>query len=235
LTAAHIRLIKKVSHELEIGIIGGTGDLGRALALHLARQHKILIGSREKSKAESAILQIFMQKGERDYLRNNLEATENREAVSRCDLLILAVPHSTALELIAQLTPYFREDQILISAVSVVNKSEGEFVAESGTLSIAQQIQDMLKKGTNVAIAFQTVPAHILYKEKSISSDVLVACDDKKIYPIIADVVSSIPGLRPLYAGSLKISKSIEALTAILLDLAINNRLKSPTLKLISF
>jgi 8-hydroxy-5-deazaflavin:NADPH oxidoreductase len=220
---------------LEIGIIGGTGDLGSALAVHLARHYKVVIGSRQKSKAESAISQILSDKGERDYLKENLEAGENRAAVARCDFLIETVPHSTVLESIRQLAPFFRGNQVLVSAAAVVVKSDDEFHSDLGGSSITQQIQHLLPESINVATAFQTVPANILYKEKPISADVLVACDNKETYPKVAEVVSSISGLRPLYAGSLKQSGPIEGLTAMLLNVAINNRLKSPTLKLNSF
>jgi 8-hydroxy-5-deazaflavin:NADPH oxidoreductase len=187
------------------------------------------------SKAESVIAQLYAKKGERDYLKANLEPAENQEVVSRCEFLIAAVPHSTALQSIAQLAPFFKGNQILVSAISVVMKSGTEFNADFGETSIAQQIQRMLGKSIKVATAFQTVPAHILYKEKTISADVLVACDDKNAYQTIADVILSISGLRPLYTGSLNVARSIEGLTAVLLDVAINNQLKSPTLKLNSF
>jgi 8-hydroxy-5-deazaflavin:NADPH oxidoreductase len=220
---------------VEIGIIGGTGDLGTALAVHLARQYKVVIGSRAKSKAESAISQILTEKGERDYLKKNLEAAENRDAVSRCDFLIATVPQSTALESMKNLASSFRGDKVLVSAVASVSKSGDEFHSDFSEYSITQQIQHLLPDSINLATAFQTVPANILYKEKPISADVLVACDNKQSYAKVAEVVSSISGLRPLYAGSLKQSGPIEGLTAMLLNIAINNRLKSPTIKLNSF
>ena len=36
---------------MKIGIIGGTGDIGKGLALRISDKHEIILGSREASKA----------------------------------------------------------------------------------------------------------------------------------------------------------------------------------------
>ena len=130
----------------------------------------------------------------------------------------------------------FSGDQILISAVAPVAKVGKEFVSqiEAGK-SYSQQIAEILPKSVKVATAFQSVPAHILYEEREISSDVLVTCDELNTYQQIAEIISKIPGLRPLYLGSLNLSGEVERLTALVLNIAIKNKLKSPTPKFNSF
>ena len=111
-----------------------------------------------------------------------------------------------------------------------------EFVSqiEAGK-SYSQQIAELVPKSVKVATAFQSVPAHILYEERAISSDVLVTCDEVETYQKVAEVISKIQGLRPLYLGTLNLSGEVERLTALVLNIAIKNRLKSPTPKFNSF
>ncbi len=219
-----------------IGFIGGTGDLGMALAVHLAKEHEeVLIGSRNKEKAESTIRDILRDKGEPRNLKSHLISATNDFVVSSCENVILTVPYEAAIETIKGLSDRFNENHLLISTVATIQKSGRQFVPVTNVGSISKVIQGLLPKSVGVASAFQTIPAGILYREEKINADVLVACDEKSIFQQTAEIVSSIEGLRPLYAGSLEVSGVIEGLTALLLNVAANEHLKSPTLKVHSF
>lgn len=220
-----------------IGIVGGTGDLGPALAIHLARKQEVLLGSRIKSKAESVIKDILREKAGRDYLEEHLRPADNHEVASLCDMILLTVPHEHAVHTVEGLASNLGGDKILISAVAPVRRSGDEFRVDfaSEGKSISQEIANVVPQSVRVATAFQTVPANVLYKEKPIASDVLVATDEYQVYQQVATVVSRIEGLRPLYLGSLSLSGEIERMTALLLNIGIRNRLKSPTPKFNSF
>jgi 8-hydroxy-5-deazaflavin:NADPH oxidoreductase len=220
-----------------IGFVGGTGDLGAGIALHLAKEYEIFLGSRSLEKARAAVNTILTEKGNRDYLSRNLKPEENKRVVETCRIILLTVPHENAIETIKGLRSNFSGDQILISAVAPVMKVGKEFLSQfdpSGK-SFSQQISELLPKNVKVATAFQSVPAHILYEERPISSDVLVACDEPETYQKVAEVISKIDGLRPLYLGTLNLSVEVERLTALVLNIAIKNKLKSPTPKFNSF
>ncbi|MHB2035872.1 MAG: NADPH-dependent F420 reductase [Nitrososphaerales archaeon] len=221
----------------KIGFIGGTGDLGTAIAIHLAKEYEILLGSRSVEKAQAAVNAILMEKGKRDYLAQNMTPTENEKVVETCKIILLTVPHENAIATIKGLAARFSGDQILISAVAPVVRVGKEFHSEvdASGKSVSQQIAHLVPKSVKVATAFQSVPAHILYEEKPISSDVLVACDELETYQEVAEIISKIEGLRPLYLGTLNLSGEIERLTALILNIAIKNKLKSPTPKFNSF
>lgn len=74
---------------LIVAIVGGTGNLGSALALRLgAPGVKIIIGSRDAEKAKKAV----------ETLKPNLRAGEifgstNREAVKDANFVVIAVPY----------------------------------------------------------------------------------------------------------------------------------------------
>ena len=220
----------------KIGFVGGTGDLGTALALQLSRKHEVLLGSREIGKATSTVEMMHNEKGSRDYLEQNLKPAENAQAVGQSEVVIVTVPHENAIDTIKNLRSFFREGQILISTVAAVRKAGDEFVPDfTSSKSFAEIFQETVLNSAKVAAAFQTVPAHILYKEKEISADVLVTADQLETFGKVASVIKDIEGLRPLYLGSLSLSSEIERLTSLLLNVGKRNKLKSPTLKISSF
>src|SRR5579864_3089111 len=193
-----------------IGIIGGTGDLGTALAIHLAKKNEVLLGSRNLEKAKSTVETVRREKNH-PYLEQRLRPTENLEVVRSCDVLLLTVPHENAFATVDGLSGDFRGNQILISAVAAVAKKGGEFVSDedpSGK-SFAQQISEIVPTTVKVAVAFQTVPASILYKERKITADVLVSTDDTGTYDSVSALVRDIEGLRPLFLGSLQLAGEI--------------------------
>jgi 8-hydroxy-5-deazaflavin:NADPH oxidoreductase len=219
-----------------IGLIGGTGDLGTALAVHLSKQNEMLLGSRSMDKAKTAVEEILKDK-DHDYLKQNLKPAENSTVVASCGILILTVPHGNTLETISGLASKFRGDQILISATASVSRNEDEFTVDpnDGEKSIAVRIREILPGSVRVAAAFQTVPANILYREKEISADVPVAAESREVYEKVASIVSQIAGLRPLYLGSLRQAGEVERMTSFLLNIGKRNGLKSPTIKFLSF
>ena len=220
-----------------IGLVGGTGDLGTALAVHLSKTYDVILGSRSEGKAKTAVADIIKEKGNRDYFQSHLKPADNQTAVRDSDIVFLTVPYDNAFETIQNLSTLLRSNQILISTAASVSKSGEDFVPdfpETGK-SVSEKIFDLLGGRVEVAAAFQTVPANRLYKEAQLSSDVLIAASNNEAYQRVADVVKTIEGLRPLYAGSLTVSAEVERLTSLLLNLAKRNGLKSPSIKISSF
>jgi 8-hydroxy-5-deazaflavin:NADPH oxidoreductase len=218
-------------------LIGGTGELGTALAVHFAKVSSVLLGSRDLEKSRSVVEKILDDKSNDERLRSNLVPSDNFRVVAECNIVILTVPAEVAIRTIKQLSESFRIDQILVSSVAPVEKTENGFVSkfDSKGRSVTQQISEILPRMVRVATAFQTIPAHILYEERPISADVLVSCNELTTYQSVATLVAMLPGLRPLYLGSLDYAGEIERITALLMNVAKRNRLKSPTLKFSSF
>jgi len=221
-----------------IGLIGGTGDLGRALAIHFAKRFDtVYIGSRSQERADAAVKEILSDKTNRVDLVRHLIAASNEVVAQEAETVIATVPFENALETVTQLAPKFKGEQLFISAAAPVKKKGSEFVSsdEGSTSSLSEQLSRILPKNVTLATAFQTVPANVLYREKPIRSDVLITCDAQQTFELTAGVVSAIEGLRPLYVGSLALSGEVERLTSLLLNIAVRNHLKSPTFQVNSF
>jgi NADPH-dependent F420 reductase len=57
---------------MKIAIIGGTGDIGEGLALRLAKQNDVIIGSRDAAKAQEAANnynKVLKDRGMKDDIR----------------------------------------------------------------------------------------------------------------------------------------------------------------------
>jgi predicted dinucleotide-binding enzyme len=71
-----------------------------------------------------------------------------------------------------------------------------------------------------VVAAFHHLPATELgHIGEPIDSDVLICGDDANAVRTVSDIVSDIPGCRPLDSGELSNATAIEAFTAVLLQL----------------
>ncbi len=215
-----------------IAIVGGTGDLGMGLAARLANRYEVIIGSREASRANEAATRINSVYGGQVLAKGKT----NEEAVKSCDLAIIAVRDVPADGLLSSLKQGLR-DKLVISPIvpMVFNKEEGFFsIVSKSSDSAAEQVASLLKDTTTyVAGAFHTVPAQrLLDLAQELSYDVLVTANSRDTFNQVVPVVSSVSKLRPLYAGNLRASRTIEAITPLILNTGRLNKIKAPSIKI---
>ncbi|MDG2459853.1 MAG: NAD(P)-binding domain-containing protein, partial [Luminiphilus sp.] len=76
-----------------IGIVGGTGDLGRGLALRLAKAgHAVLVGSRKPEQAVEAAQALAAELSDRGISDASVEGMDNAAAAERGDIVFVTVP-----------------------------------------------------------------------------------------------------------------------------------------------
>jgi len=93
---------------VKIAIIGGSGKMGRWFASLLVKDGKeVIITGRNQRK----LLETKQQLG--------VEAATNVEAVKRADVILLSVPIDNFEEVIRQICPYIRPEQITIDITSI--------------------------------------------------------------------------------------------------------------------
>jgi len=109
---------------------------------------------------------------------------------------------------------------------------DGLFAPSLETGSAAEKVAALL--GTRVAGAFHTVPAaRLLEVGRELAYDVLVTAETKEVYAETAEVVESVPKLRPLFAGPLRNSRMIEGITPALLNVGKLNKIRSPSIRIV--
>lgn len=206
---------------MRIGILGGTGPAGSALAARLASiGYPSLIGSRSKYRAMEARDGMVDQWPD---LAELLEYGDN-EAAAACDLVVIATPWDSAATT-AQEHADALAGKIIISMANALVRVGGEFqplVPPRG--SVAAHVQAAVPR-CRVVAAFHHLPAKELgHIGDPIESDVLICSDDAEATRIVSNLVAKIPGCRPLDAGQLSNATAIEAFTAVLLQLNVRYR-----------
>ena len=204
---------------MQIGILGGTGPAGSALAARLASVgHEAVIGSRSKYRAMEVVDRLQAEWKGRDL---EIVAGDNQSAAS-AEVVVIATPwdgaYGTATSVVDQL-----EGKVVICMANALTRTGNEFqplVPPRG--SVAATVQAAVPR-CQVAAGFHHVPAKQLGDlENPIESDVLICSDYPRATEVTSEIVWSIPNLRPLDAGGLSQATPIESFTAVLLQLNVH-------------
>ena len=197
--------------ELVVGLIGGTGPLGRGLTSRFAAAgQQVLIGSRDAARARSCAASFGA----------GVSGASNAAACD-ADLALLAVPWSAHDATLTALRPMLR-GRIVIDCVNPLGFDErGPFALRVDAGSAAERAQELLPASVVVG-AFHHVSAEVLLGAETLDGDVLVVGDDREAVELVIALAESITGLRGVFAGPLRNAGQVEALTANLI--AINRR-----------
>ena len=204
------------SEQTSVGVLGGTGPAGTALAARLASiGYSVIIGSRSSERAEEKAKEI------RDAwpaLNLPLRGGSNDESAA-CDIVVLATPWDSAATTVREHAAALR-GKVVISMANALVRVGHEFqplVPPRG--SVAAHVQ-AAAPDCRVVAAFHHLPAKELgHLGDPIDSDVLICSDDKAAIETVSEMVRRIPGCRPLDSGELSNATAIEAFTAVLLQL----------------
>jgi hypothetical protein len=201
---------------VRIGILGGTGPAGKALAARLASVgFDVVVGSRSKYRAMEVVDNLLEQWPDRSL---TIGAGDNTGAADT-DVVVIATPWDGATQTAVSVEDRLR-GKIVISMANALTKLGKEFqplVPPRG--SVAASVQAAVPQCL-VAAAFHHVPAKELGDlSEPIESDVLICSDHVSAVETTSEIVAKIPNMRPLNAGELAMATPIESFTAVLLQL----------------
>jgi NADPH-dependent F420 reductase len=201
---------------MRIGILGGTGPAGSALAVRLASVgFETVVGSRSRYRALEVVDGL---KAQWPGLDLTIEAADN-EGAADADLVVIATPWDGATQTAQQVEHHLR-GKVVISMANALTRIGKEFqplVPPRG--SVAASVQAALPRSL-VAAALHHVPAKELGDlDHPIESDVLICSDHPEATQAASDLVAKIPNMRPLDCGELSLATPIESFTAVLLQL----------------
>jgi 8-hydroxy-5-deazaflavin:NADPH oxidoreductase len=206
---------------MRIGVLGGTGPAGKGIAVRLAaRGHGVIIGSRDRERAERIVAELQERWGNRV---KTLEPGANAQATD-ADIVILATVWDAAVSTARYLADKL-DGKVVVAMANGLEKHGSEFRAvmpDEG--SIAEAVQ-AAAPGARVVAALQHIPARGLGDlDRDLESDVLVAGDDDDARSQVLDLIDEIPGLRAFDAGSLRNARGIEAVAASLLTINLRHK-----------
>jgi 8-hydroxy-5-deazaflavin:NADPH oxidoreductase len=224
---------------MKIGIIGGTGGMGEGFALRWSFNHDILIGSRDKQKAEKAaegtlsnIKSIYADK-----VKGTISGNDNISTARDSDVLILSIPYDNIYGTCKDISNVISENCIVVSPIVPMGRHDNGFYyipIEEGKKSAGVLVAENLPGCNKVVSAFHTISEIKLRDLKNpMNIDTFVCTDNKESLSTVNGLISEIEGLRSIYLGSLSLSYQAEVITPMILNASKQNKLKHPGIKLV--
>ena len=201
-----------------IGIVGGTGDLGRGLALRLAKAgHPLIIGSRNAEQAVASAEAVAAVLAERGIAHPAISCADNAATAQQGDIVFVTVPfgaHQPTLESIRDAV----QGKVVVDVTVPLVPPKVARVQLPTEGSAGQIAQTLLGEAVHVVSAFQNVAAAHLQADMEIPCDVLVTGNDKPARQTVIDLIESM-GMRGFHAGLINNAAAAEALTSILINI----------------
>ena len=204
---------------LSLAVIGGTGNLGWALAYRWAKAgYDVAIGSRSAERAAEAAARINLTRAS-----SPAQGLTNEDAAAKADVIIVAVPFASQEPILRSIAEAAKGKLIVDTTVPLVPPKVARVqMPEAGCAALAAK--SILGEDARLASAFHNVAAHKLKDDGEIDCDVLVFGDDPGDREIVVGLAAG-AGLRAIHGGPLANSIAAEAFTSILIG--INKRYKA--------
>lgn len=215
-----------------IAIIGGTGDQGKGLALRWAKKgFEIVIGSRdrERARAASAEARATLKAFGADNV--DLDGATNADAAATAQIIVLTVPFAAHISTLKEIREKIKAGSLIVDVTVPLEPAVGgkpTRILGVWAGSAAEQCRELAPEGVQVVSAFQNVGAEALARlDREVECDVIVCGDDKEAKQRLRPLVAAIPGCRYIDGGPLANSRTVEAITALLIGF--NIRYKTHT------
>ena len=210
-----------------VAILGGTGNLGRGMAVRLAKAgHRVVIGSRDADRAAASATEVAQLTGSTE-----VTGADNGDAADGADVVLVAVPFANQAKTLTGVKDRLRAGQIVLDACVPLGPAIGGRPTQLVGVwhgSAAQQAAALVPEGVAVVSGLHTLSADDLADPNlPLSQDTLICGDRKADKAAVTELLSSIEGLRVVDAGRLEMSRMVEGITPILIGINIRNKVHS--------
>ena len=223
---------------MKIGIIGGTGGMGKGFAFRWCKNHDVMIGSRDAERAISTAGE-YTTKAIEAYgqINGTITGKDNISVAKESQILILSIPYENIDSICSQILPEVSDECVVVSPIVPMTKTDTGFecvaIKENKPFS-HQTVEKHMKDKTKLVSAF-----HVISEKKLINPtlvldyDIFVAGDSKESVEVVNALINEIEGLRPIYLGSGALAYLVEMCTPLLLNAMIRNKMKNPGIKIV--
>ena len=197
-----------------IAIIGASGNMGAAIAKALAKGNdRLLLISKEEEKLEVLKAAITNEHPLADVEGMSCAMHGSWEA----DIIILATPYEAQTD-IAEKIREVASQKIVISIANPLNTTYDALVTNPNT-SAAEELQALLPH-SKVVKAFNTTYAANFAQPiiDGKQADAFIAGDNEAALETTAELVKT-TGFNPIIAGKLSVSRTLEAMQLLLIQL----------------
>jgi NADPH-dependent F420 reductase len=197
-----------------IAIIGASGNMGSGIARNLARgNYRLLLFANQKEKIQKLADEIRKADPSADVDCMGCPFDASWEA----DIIIPAVPYHTEKE-VADLIREVSTQKIVISISNPLNETFNGLTTNPDT-SAAEELQSLLPH-SRIVKAFNTVFAGDFAQPliDGKKTDSFIAGNDEDAVDTVSKLVED-AGFQPVHAGKLSVSRTLENMTVLLIQL----------------
>ena len=182
--------------------------------------YEVVLGSRDAARAQATADAMASPSV------GSLRGGTNEEAAN-CELVVVATPFDSAVATVSALRAALA-GKVVISMVNALAREGKELVALYPPRgSMAAQIAFALPESTIVG-AFHHLPASLMEDlDSDLEADVVIFADDADARSSVATMVSTLPGLNGVVAGSMSLASAVEAFTAVCISINIRHKVHS--------
>ena len=142
---------------MKVGIIGGTGGMGKGFALRWSVNHDVIIGSRDAVRAaESATEYTNIAKESFGDIKGTISGNDNISVAKDSDVLILSIPYENIDSVCSVILPEVKDTCVVVSPIVPMTKTDVGFECVS--------IKD------NKPFSYKLVSNHMKDKSKLVSA-----------------------------------------------------------------
>ncbi|MBI5859917.1 MAG: NADPH-dependent F420 reductase [Nitrosarchaeum sp.] len=223
---------------MKIGIIGGTGGMGKGFALRWSQNHNVMVGSRDATRAsESAKEYTNLAKESFGQINGTITGNDNVSVAKDSDVLILSIPYENIDSVCSEILPAVKDSCVVVSPIVPMVKTDVGFefipIKENKPFSY-QLVLKYMKNKAKLVSAFHVISEKKLVNPTMVLDyDIFVCGDDKEAIEVVNGLINEIKGLRPIYLGPGELSYMAEISTPLLLNAMIRNKIKNPGIKII--
>ena len=223
---------------MKIGIIGGTGGMGKGFAVRWCKNHDVMIGSRDAERASSVADEYIKQATEAyGQINGTITGKDNLLVAEESQVLVLSIPYENIDSICSQILPKINDECVVISPIVPMAKTDTGFecvaIKENKPFS-HQTVEKHMKDVTKLVSAFHVISEKKLVNPTlALDYDIFVAGDGKESVEIVNGLINEIEGLRPIYLGPGALAYLVEMSTPLLLNAMIRNKMKNPGIKII--
>ena len=223
---------------MKVGIIGGTGGMGKGFALRWSRNNDVIIGSRDATRASSSAEEYTnLAKESFGEINGSISGNDNLSVAKESDVLVLSIPYENIDSLCSEILPEIKESCVVVSPIVPMVKTDVGFefipIKENKPFSY-QLVSKYLKDKSKLVSAFHVISEKKLVNPKLVLDyDIFVCGDDKESVEVVNGLINEIDGLRPIYLGPGELSYMAEISTPLLLNAMIRNKIKNPGIKIV--
>ena len=195
----------------KIGIIGGSGALGSALAKRFIKESfEVTIGSRSPEKVISKI-----SESDKNLDVQNLKIQGIAQTASESDLIFLTVPFAAHQKTVHEIKPHVYGKIVVDTTVPLVPPKVARVqLPDSGC--VARKTQEMLGNDVQVVSALHNVAATALAKSETPDGEVMVFGNNKEARETVIQLIAKI-SLKGWHCGSIDNAVVAESLTPVLI------------------